>query len=94
VRLPSATAWLEDAVLGGRFLLWLPAFLRSPINRTDAEAILRRRLATRESDFLALAKHAVYSGRASPYRKLLDHAGCQYADLERLVRREGLEGAL
>ena len=94
MRLSSATTRLEDAVLGSRFLLWLPAFLRSPVNRTDAEAIVRRRLATREGDFLALAQHAVYSGRASPYRKLLDHAGCQYADLERLVRREGLEGAL
>jgi hypothetical protein len=30
----------------------------------------------------------------SPYRKLLRHAGCEYRDLEALVRREGLEGAL
>ena len=29
----------------------------------------------------------------SPYRKLLDMAGCTYGDLEELVRTEGLEGA-
>jgi hypothetical protein len=94
VRLAPATTWLEDAVLGARFLLWLPAFLRSPVDRADAEAILRRRLATREIDFLALARHAVYPRPESPYRKLVDHAGCRYGDLEGLVRREGLESAL
>jgi hypothetical protein len=94
VRRPAAAAWLEDAVLGGRFLLRLPAFLRAPIGRADAEAVLRRRLAARATDFLALARDAVYPRPESPYRQLLDHAGCQYGDLEGLVERNGLEGAL
>ena len=36
----------------------------------------------------------MYPHPDSPYRRLLERAGCQYGDLERLVRTEGLEGAL
>ena len=86
--------WLADAFLGVRFLARLPAFLRSPISVTEARTILRRRHAERAADFLALARRTAYAYAASPYRLLLDHAGCEYGDLERLVSREGLEGAL
>jgi hypothetical protein len=85
---------VAEAILGARFLAKLPAFLRSPIGVAEAEAILRRRHAERETDFLALARRAVYGHPASPYRRLLKRAGCEYGDLERLVRDEGLEGAL
>jgi hypothetical protein len=89
-----STEWLAAAAVGGRFLLRLPAFLRSPIRVAEAEAILRRRHASRAEDFLALAREAIYAQPGSPYRALLDHAGCEYGDLDRLVRREGLEDAL
>ena len=39
-------------------------------------------------------RRAVYEHPPSPYRALLEWAGCQYGDLERLVAREGVEGAL
>ena len=92
VRLPPATAWLEDAVLGGRFLLWLPAFLRSPVNRPTPRRSCTGGSRRGRADFLALARtRCTRTGRA-PYRKLLDHAGCQYADLERLVRTGGSRG--
>jgi hypothetical protein len=86
--------WLADAFLGARFLARLPAFLRSPVGAAEALAILRRRHAERAPDFLTLARRTVYPHAASPYRRLLDHAGCEYGDLERLVARDGLEGAL
>src|SRR5262249_19244852 len=35
-----------------------------------------------------------YQAPDSPYRQLLRHAGCDYPDLEEMVRRDGLEGAL
>jgi hypothetical protein len=92
--LSGPSAWLADAFLGARFLVRLPAVLRSPIGAADARAILERRHAERDADFLALARRLVYAHPASPYRALLAHAGCQYGDLERLVSREGLEGAL
>lgn len=68
--------------------------MRRPLRPEQARRILGRRLARRADDFLALARAAIYRRRSSPYRELLRLAGCEYGDLERLVRAEGLEGAL
>ena len=80
--------------MGARLLGGLRAHLRSPLTVPESRAILRQRLENRATDFLALAKHAIFANRRSPYRALLRLAGCDYGDLERLVRREGVEGAL
>jgi hypothetical protein len=85
---------LDEALLGARFVVELGRGLRRPIGAERARAILRRRLERREADFLALARRAIYPWESSPYRQLLRLAGCQYGDLERLVQREGVEGAL
>ena len=84
----------EEIVRGLRFLSGLGACLRPPLTAEIARTILTARLARREADFLALARAAVYDNPRSPYRQLLELAGCQYGDLEGLVGREGLEGAL
>jgi hypothetical protein len=84
----------RDLEAGARFALALPGFLRRPVTTAEAQATLRRRFARRQLDFLAMIRGAVYQDAASPYRKLLDLAGCEYGDLERLVHREGVEGAL
>ncbi len=55
---------------------------------------LERALETREARFLDIVEHHVYARRASPYRKLLEHAGCALADVRDLTKRRGLEGAL
>lgn len=39
-------------------------------------------------------KRTIYEHPPSPYRGLLRLAGWEYGDLERLVRREGVEGTL
>ena len=85
---------LETARVGARFLLGLPGWLRRPIDGLTARAVVRARLAARETDFLTLARRFIYDANGSPYRRLLRLAGCEYGDLERLVHREGLEGAL
>jgi hypothetical protein len=87
-------AWAADAWTGLRLLARLPRFLRCPIDRDRAHAAVRRRLATRELDFLRLVRLGVYARPEHPYARLLRHAGCEAGDLERLVRTEGLEGAL
>ena len=84
----------EELAPGVRFLWGLRACLRPPLTAEIARTILSARLARREADFLALARGAVYANPGSPYRQLLELAGCQYGDLEGLVGREGLEGAL
>jgi hypothetical protein len=85
---------IDDALIGARLLTRLPAFLRNPIGVKEARAALRRRLERREVDFLALVRRSIYEYAESPYRPLLRHAGCAYGDLQRLVGREGVEGAL
>jgi hypothetical protein len=85
---------LADFRLGFRVVRALPAFLKNPVTPEEARATIRRRLQTREADFLSLARRAIYDHPASPYLALLRLAGCEYGDIERLVGSEGLEGAL
>jgi hypothetical protein len=89
-----ATGALATARVAARLLLRLPGWLRRPIDSATAHDIVRARLACREADFLALARRLIYPSARSPYRRLLQLAGCEYGDLERLVHREGLESAL
>ncbi len=85
---------LPDLLVASRFFFRLPAFLRRPVTGQEARVILRRRLEQREHTFLALARRALYGNPESPYRQLLDFAGCEYGDLERLVSQDGIEQAL
>ena len=83
-----------DLGAGLRLLGRLPSQLRARLDPEAALAAVRRRLATREEDFLALLRAAVFPHAAQPVHRLLARAGCAYGDVEGLVRREGLEGAL
>jgi hypothetical protein len=85
---------LADLVAGTRLLARLPALLRRPVTVAEARPVLRRRLEGREADFLRLAKRAIFDHAESPYRQLLERAGCQYGDLVRLVQQDGVEDAL
>ena len=85
---------LSDLAAGTRLFRHLPQFLRRPVSLAHARMTIQHRLASREKDFLALAARFIYGRPASPYQKLLRLAGCELGDLERLVRQEGLEGAL
>ncbi|HXJ77421.1 MAG TPA: hypothetical protein VMS64_01965 [Candidatus Methylomirabilis sp.] len=84
----------EDLVAAARVLWSLPGFLRHPIKPDEALAVLRQRLAQRDDDFLDLVQRAVFLNPSSPYLKLLRVAGCEWRDLQQLVREEGVEGAL
>jgi hypothetical protein len=85
---------LTDLRSAARLLARLPGFLRRPVGVDEARRELARRLATRGATFLDIVRRAVYTRGESPYARLLRHAGCEYGDLERLVRRDGVEGAL
>lgn len=90
----TPAAVIGDVLVAARFLLGLPGFLNRPLDGATARGIVRTRLARRADDFLALARRFVYEAAGGPYRDLLRRAGCEYGDLERLVRGEGVEGAL
>ena len=84
---------LGEAVVGARFALRLPPFLRRPVGQAEARTVLRSRLERREVALLGLAR-ILYGSPEGPYAVLLRRAGCEYGDLERLVARDGAEGAL
>jgi hypothetical protein len=90
-RLRSAA---DDVLVAARLARRLSGFFRRPLDGDAAREIVRRRLASRADDFLAMARRLFSGPAASPYRQLLQHAGCEYGDLERLVRDDGVEGAL
>ena len=91
-RAPVTT--VADLVAGLRVLARLPRLVRTPLSAADAKTALGERLARREADFLSLVRRGVYENPASPFRTLLAHAGCEPGDLARLVRADGIEGAL
>lgn len=72
----------------------LPRFIREKITVKQAEEEIRRSLERREETFLELARRRIYGNPGSPYLKLLEIAGCEFADLQAQVRRDGLETTL
>jgi hypothetical protein len=85
---------LDDVIAGARLLRGLPLLLRRPLGLDEARAVLSRRFQQREPDFLSILRDAVYANPTSPYRRLLAMVGCEPGDAEKLVTREGVEGAL
>ena len=85
---------VNDIIMGIRLVSGLPTYFGGPLTITESRLILRRRLERREEDFLDFMRRSVLANPASPYIPLFRQAGCEPGDLERLVRRDGLEGAL
>ena len=85
---------LREALLGLRLLAELPIQLRRPLDSATARQALKRRLETRGADFLPLAHRSLFADPQHAGGWLLRVAGCEFGDLERLVQREGVEGAL
>lgn len=90
----SVAPIIEEAWAGLRFVLALPGFLRRPLRADEARAVIRVRLERRATNLLDTAHRAIHDNPANPYRWLFKQAGCEFGDLENLVARDGVEGAL
>ena len=77
-----------------RFLVGLPRFVRLRMTVAQAKSIIQDRLRHRQRNFLAVVERGVFANPGSPYRKLLDMAGCSLEDIKDLLPREGLEATL
>jgi hypothetical protein len=93
-RVLNSAPTIEEIRAAFTLLRQLPPLLRNPLSYEEAVATHQNLRAHREENFLTLVRHAVYAQAGCPYRWLLELAGCEYGDLEQLVRLEGLEGAL
>jgi hypothetical protein len=77
----------------GRMALSIFELARTPAI-ADPLGTLRRNVENREANFLDLVARAVYTNPENPYYKMLRLAQCEYPDLERAVKRNGLEATL
>lgn len=82
---------LQNAARFGAGLQW---FFRQRLTLAQAQETVQRRLEQRNENFLRLMERGVYGHTASPYRALLEHAGCEWEDLRRCVQTAGLEVTL
>jgi len=85
---------LRDLRIGARFLRTLPSFLRHPLSLAEARSIVATAQRDREAALLGIVRAEIFGSHGSPYRRLCEAAGCEYGDVEALVRTEGVEGAL
>jgi len=85
---------LSDIKAYSRFVWAFPDFLRDTMSLADAQAMLQRQLAERESNFLNLVEHGIYGYPNSPYLRLLKLAHCELGDIQNITRKAGLENLL
>ena len=76
------------------FTTGLKSFFKDTISLPEAKKIVRWRMAHREQSFLSVVKKAIYGYEKSPYLKLLHLAHCEFADLEAMVKKRGIEPTL
>ena len=76
------------------FLRGLPAFLRDEYSLDRARDEVRRGLDAREDNFVSMVATTIVGHQGSPYRPLLEHAGCELGDIAQSVRTHGLERTL
>ena len=69
-------------------------YMRTPVDWAIGSRNVTRRLETRGENLVRIFERYVYGYPASPYLKLLRHAGIELGDVRELVSREGVEGAL
>jgi hypothetical protein len=85
---------IREAIKFARLAWGLRQFLSSTLTIEETKTVVSARLQNRADNFLKLLKKGVYQYSESPYLQLLRISGCEYGDIEKLVREEGVEGAL
>lgn len=77
-----------------RFAVGLPPYLRAPLDAATCRAVVAAGQAHRLRNFLSTLERAIFARPASPYRRLLMHAGITLADIRQLATADGIEPAL
>jgi len=85
---------VDDIVVGARLASGLPRLFRNRLDLSVARQRVHESLRRRADAFLEQVRVGIYTNPSSPYRALVRHAGCEIGDVERLVREDGVEGAL
>lgn len=90
----GATAPVDRLRRAARLAYGLPRYLRDRLDVAGARSLVAARVAQRDERFLDCTRRLIYGDPAGATCRLLAWAGCSYGDLERGVRRDGLEVTL
>lgn len=85
---------LDDLKMFTRYAWGLNSYFRSTLTPEQCHRMLLTHLQNREESFLPILERGIYANPRSPYRKLLLHAGVEFADVVSLARQWGVEGTL
>ncbi len=77
-----------------RFEAQLPGFLRRRISVEESKREIQAQVERRPETFLNTVREAIYARPECVYSRMLKWAGVEYGDLESLVSKDGIEGAL
>jgi hypothetical protein len=84
--------WREAKYFGRMAGGWFD-LLRAPAER-DPEALVRKNLQTREANFLNIVRRVISAEDSNPLNMIFRWAGCDYEDVEKGVKSDGLEATL
>ncbi|MBN1367349.1 MAG: hypothetical protein JW967_05440 [Dehalococcoidales bacterium] len=87
-------SFLTDILKYSRLASDLHNFLRDTIDIENSKKLIATQLLNRERNFLNMVQTGIYQNPGSPYIKLLQMAGCEFGDIESLVKKEGIETTL
>jgi len=94
MKILNNTQFYRDAIKYWRFIFKLRDFFYEPMAFELVEPIIIKRLSNRENNVLSIIRKAIYENENSPYLKLFKLAGCEYGDVEKMIRSNGVESAL
>jgi hypothetical protein len=77
-----------------RFHRKLPGFLSTPLSPAECQAMIEASIRDREANLVAMLRRGVFGNPASPYLPLLKRSGATLADIEALVRSDGVDATL
>ena len=77
-----------------RYARNLPRYLREPLSGEGCLRWIETSRRQRVANFLGGLQRVVFAHPASVYARLLAHAGIGFADIEAMVRRDGIESTL
>jgi hypothetical protein len=83
----------KEAIYYLKMAKGLAEVFRRP-SHSDPLGVIQEQLQHREERFLAQARRYIFSDPSHPYHAMFELAQCTQGDLESLVARRGLEGAL
>jgi hypothetical protein len=86
--------WWSKVCGLGRFARDVHRLLESSRSIEDAKRSIEEGIRRRPERFLNKIEQTVHQNPHSPYRQLLEWAGCELGDVRSLVEKEGLDGAL